>query len=182
MHVQVREITTARLRLRSWSDADIDALVPMHVDLEVVRYIGDGTTQDRSALERAVAGWRDHWAEHGFGLWCAELRGTGEVVGFVGLAYPTFLPEVMPAVEVGWRLRRDVWGRGLATEGGRSALAFAFDDLGLERVVSITQPANLASRRVMDKLGFTLDRRTVHPRLGYPVEVFALDRAAWLDR
>jgi len=178
----VTTIETARLRLRMWRDDDVDALVPMHADEEVVRYLEDGSVQDRERVARSVAAWREDWDRHGFGLWCAELRESGEAIGFVGLAYPTWLPEAMPDVEVGWRLRRDVWGRGLATEGGRASLAYAFDELGLTRVISIHQPSNIASRRVMEKLGLRHESDVLHPVHGYRLSIFALDREGWLQR
>jgi RimJ/RimL family protein N-acetyltransferase len=87
--------------------------------------------------------------------------------------------QVMPTVEVGWRLDPDYWGHGLATEGGRAALSFAFETLGLDEIVSIYEPDNVASGRVMEHLGMRPERDTVHPTLGVPLRVYRIDRPEW---
>lgn len=114
-----------------------------------------------------------HWDQHGFGLWAAEERSTGELVGWVGLSHPTHVPEMAEEVEVGWRLRRPAWGRGLATEGGRASLAHAHEVLGLRRLVSLVHPDNARSRRVAEKLGLEVEREIRHPHSGWPVLVYA---------
>lgn len=95
--------------------------------------------------------------------------------GFAGLAVPTFLPEIMPAVEIGWRLGRAYWGWGLATEAAQAVVAHARAELGLRRLVSIHVVGNDASARVMVKLGMTLERETVQPDTGRHVRVYAMD-------
>ncbi|BEL04189.1 GNAT family N-acetyltransferase [Actinoplanes sichuanensis] len=170
------EIRTERLRLRQWRDDDLDALAPMYADPEVMRYIRDGSVQDRAETAAHLDRMRQHWAEHGFGLFAAELVATGELTGWVGLAVPYFLPEVMPTVEIGWRLGRSFWGAGLATEGARAALRFGLVDRGLEWLVSIRQVENVRSARVMEKLGLTFDRRTTTPGNGRTVDVYAISR------
>lgn len=170
------ELRTERLLLRQWRDDDLDALAPMYADPEVMRYIRDGTVQSRAQTAEHLARMRQHWDEHGFGLFAAELLGTGELTGWVGLAVPHFLPEVMPAVEIGWRLGRSFWGAGLATEGARAALRFGLVDRGLERLVSIRQVENVRSARVMEKIGLTFDRRTTVPGIGRLVDVYAISR------
>jgi RimJ/RimL family protein N-acetyltransferase len=100
---------------------------------------------------------------HGFGLWAAQLNPDRLLTGFVGLSVPAWLPEVMPAVEVGWRLHPDHWGQGLATEGGRASIEYGFDRIGLDLIISIYYPRNAASGRVMQKLGMRPWRRTIDP-------------------
>lgn len=117
--------------------------------------------------------------ERGFGLWATCLRDSGRVVGFVGLSVPTFLPEVMPAVEIGRRLARDCWGQGLATEGARAALEDGFTRCVLDEVVSIYQPANAASGRVMERIGMTPVLDTILPQHGYPVRVYRITKGEW---
>ncbi|MFF8938764.1 GNAT family N-acetyltransferase [Streptomyces paradoxus] len=174
------ERDTARLRLRQWSGADLDALAEMDADPDVMRYIGDGSPGTRERTAAALTRIRAAWDERGYGLFAAEERATGELVGWAGPAVPVFLPEVMPAVEIGWRLRRRSWGRGYATEAAREVLAFAFGeaeaDAGLERVVSICQVDNHASLRVMTRLGMTYDRTTRVPSHGQPARVMAITR------
>jgi RimJ/RimL family protein N-acetyltransferase len=85
------------------------------------------------------------------------------VIGYVGLSVPTFLPEILPAVEVGWRLDPGAWGRGFATEGASAALEQAFTTLGLQQVCSIPETENIASIRVEERLGMQLERNVVLP-------------------
>jgi RimJ/RimL family protein N-acetyltransferase len=103
--------------------------------------------------------------ERGFGLMAAELRASGEFIGYVGLSVPGFEAPFMPAVEIGWRLAAKYWGRGLATEAAREVLRYGFDEVGLESVVSFTVPGNVRSRRVMEKIGMGLVGEFDHPRL-----------------
>ena len=90
---------------------------------------------------------------------------------------PEFLPEVLPAVEIGWRLARDAWGQGLATEGARAALRFGLSELELARIVSIHQVENRESGRIMEKLGMRFERKTVDPTCGRPVHVYQITRS-----
>jgi len=171
------ELTTPRLLLRQWRDEDLDALAPMYADPEVMRYIRGGGVLSRAETADYLVKMRRHWVEHGFGLFAAEVRETGVLAGWVGLAVPLFLPEVLPAVEIGWRLGREHWGGGLATEGARAVLDFAFHDRGLDRLVSIRHVDNVRSGRVMEKLGMTFDRRTTVPgEAQHPVVVYSINR------
>ena len=158
------EIRTPRLVLRAWREDDLGPFAAMNALPEVTKYLRRPLTAEQSDdLVRRI---QAHWDERGFGLWAAELRGDGRFVGFIGLSVPTFLPAVLPAVEVGWRLAPNVWGQGLATEGGRASISYGFDTLALDRIVSIIHPDNGASRRVAEKLGMRLSHTLPHPPLG----------------
>jgi RimJ/RimL family protein N-acetyltransferase len=170
--VAAPELETPRLRLRAWRPSDLDAFAAINARPEVVRYLG-GRPLTREQTADQLARIEAHWAEHGFGLWAAEDRSSSRFAGFAGLAHPYFLPAVMPAVEVGWRLDPDLWGRGLATEAGAASLRYGFEELGLERIVSIIDPRNAASRRVATKLGMAVERRVRHPAHGGDVEVWS---------
>lgn len=139
-----------------------------------MRYIASGATLPAAAAAAQVERFRAPWRTEGFGLWAVEERDTGAFVGFAGLARPLFLPEVLPAVELGWRFARQFWGRGYATESGRAALDYGFDSMGLDRIIGIANDANTASWHVMTKLGMTLDRTTRHPRVDAPIRVYAI--------
>ena len=157
--------TTERLTLRSWRPSDRAAFAALNADPEVMRFVGDGAPLTRTESDRLLDAIEAHWYEHGFGLWCAAAREDPDTcLGFVGLAVPSFLPAVLPAVEVGWRLARPAWGRGLATEGARAALCHAFGELGLQSVISIIDPTNERSIRVAQKLGMRRGAGHVHPR------------------
>jgi RimJ/RimL family protein N-acetyltransferase len=125
----------------------------------------------------------EHFEQHGFGLFAVELRENHTFLGYIGLSVPRFDAPFMPAVEIGWRLCFECWGQGFATEGARRVVEHAFEDLGLERLVSFTAVQNQRSRRVMEKLGMTHDpdEDFDHPSLpeGNPLRSHVLYR---LDR
>jgi len=98
------------------------------------------------------------WGECGFGCWVAVHRAERRIIGYLGLSVPMFLPEILPAVEVGWRFDPGYWGQGLATEGARAALREGFTTLGLEEITSVPQADNPPSARVCERLAMTLDR------------------------
>ncbi|HYN94412.1 MAG TPA: GNAT family N-acetyltransferase [Pilimelia sp.] len=174
------ELETPRLLLRRWRADDLDALAAMYADPAVMRFIRDGSVRDRDETAASLAEMERDWAERGFGLFAVEIRETGLLAGWVGLAVPTFLPEVLPAVEIGWRLARPYWGGGIATEGARAVLRFAFIDRRLDRLISIRHVDNVRSGRVMEKLGLRFDRRATVPAHGQPVEVYAITRDEYL--
>lgn len=171
-------IETDRLVLRRWDVSDdLDAYAAICADPEVMRYIGDGSVASRAETAERIQQYESTWHERGFGLFALERRDSGELIGNTGLAVPDFLPEVLPAVEIGWRLGRAHWQQGFATEAARAVLAFAWGQVGLERLVSIHAVGNDPSGNVMQKIGMHLDRETVHPRNGRAVRVYAIDRS-----
>ncbi|WP_371497871.1 GNAT family N-acetyltransferase [Kitasatospora sp. NBC_00374] len=169
------EIHTPRLLLRRWNDYDLAPMAEINADPEVMRWIGDGSVYDLEQTAEAIERWEEEWDEEGFGLFAVELLGSGELIGFAGLSVPEFLPEIMPAVEIGWRLGRQFWGQGYASEAAHAALEFALEDRGLDRVVSITRAGNTAAENVMHKLGMELELATTHPEYGFPLRVHAID-------
>ncbi len=172
------ELRSERLLLRQWRGSDRLPFRQMNTDPRVMESMPELLTAEASdaLLDRA----QEHFSRHGFGPFAVELIETSAFIGFVGLSVPAFDAQFMPAVEIGWRLAFEHWGKGLATEGARAALGFGFNDLGLEQVVSFTAPANLRSRRVMEKLGMTHDPRDDfdHPNLpeGHPLRRHVLYR------
>jgi RimJ/RimL family protein N-acetyltransferase len=115
------------------------------------------STLSRDESDALVESIEAEFRERGFGLWALELRASGDFAGMVGLHMPGFEAHFTPAVEIGWRLDQRHWGRGYATEAAFAALSFGFGRLALDEVVSFTVPANLRSRRVMERLGMTRD-------------------------
>lgn len=181
------ELTTARLRLRAWSERDLAPFAALNADPRVMEFFPSALT--RAESDALVARIQEHFAEHGFGLWAVQAPGVAEFIGFVGLAVPTFQAHFTPCVEIGWRLAFDYWGRGYSSEAATAVLDFAFGDLGLEEVVSFTVPDNLRSRQVMGRLGM---RRSPaddfqHPGLpeGHPLRahvLYRLSRRQWRAR
>lgn len=173
-----KEAETERLLLCLWRTEDLEPLAQIFAKERVWRYpFKRGWTREETHdfLNRKI----DEWQHRGYSQWAVESKDQAELIGFLGLAPPDFLPEVMPTVEVGWRLDPEWWGRGLATEGGRAALQYAFEILGLREVVSIYEPENVASGRVMERLGMKRFVDTTHPTLGVPLRVYRLTSSEW---
>lgn len=175
-------LTTERLVLRPSTEADLEALAALNTDPEVMRYIGDGSVAplDYARTSESIARARQYWDDHGHGLLLVVEGETDQVAGWVALLEPAFLPEVLPAVEIGWRLARRFWGRGYATEAATAMRAYGFDTCGLDRLVSIRHVDNDRSRRVMEKLGLTHRFDTEVPATGQPVAVHAITRDEYL--
>ncbi|MFJ8603946.1 GNAT family N-acetyltransferase [Streptomyces shenzhenensis] len=171
------KIDTARLILRRWHDNDLEPLAAINADPDVMRWIGDGSTRDEVQTRAGLEAMERQWEADGFGLFAVEVRSTGELAGFTGLSVPEYLPEVMPTVEVGWRLGRRFWGVGIASEAAAAVVRFGFRDCGLEQLVSVTQVGNGASERIMEKLGMRLVRESVDPSCGRPIHIYATTRA-----
>ena len=166
-------IESARLRLRRLRPSDAPAMVSLDSDAEVMRYIGSppGLRSPEETAER-VRRWID--ADHGpLGWWIVEGRADGVFHG-LGLLLP--MPEGGD-VEVGYRLARRSWGRGIATEAAAALVDYAFRVLGLPRTVAVVYPENRASRRVLEKLGFVHDGLREYK--GARVDHFTLDASAW---
>jgi RimJ/RimL family protein N-acetyltransferase len=178
--VEVPVVETERLVLRAWRPEDRAPLARINADPEVMRWIGSGRVLGRGLSDDLVDRFEREWAERGHGLWAVARRDGagdgvddrgGELLGFCGLTAPAFLPDVLPAVEVGWRLARDAWGQGLATEAARAALAFGFQELRMREIVAVVAPENRRSLRVAQKLGMTPRADRFHPAMGRRVRV-----------
>lgn len=179
------DVTTERLLLRRWQADDLDELATLFASVDVWRYpFGRGLTHEETAgfLDRQMAS----WDECGFGVWAAFERSSGRLCGYLGVSVPRFLPEILPAVEVGWRLHPDFWGRGYATEGAVAALDESFSTLGLPVVCSLPQSDNEASVRVCRRLGMPFIREVTIPvtemRGELQGDLFEVTASEWLGR
>lgn len=148
-------LRTSRLLLRSWLETDRLPFQRMNADARVMEFLPEPLTAAASdeLVDRAEA----HFGQHGFGPFAVEHLEDNAFIGFIGLSIPNFAAPFMPAVEIGWRLAFDYWGRGLATEGARAVLDYGFETLRLDGVVSFTVPRNFRSRRVMKAIGMKHD-------------------------
>jgi 3-dehydroquinate dehydratase/shikimate dehydrogenase len=180
------KLKTERLILREWNAADREPFARMNADPRVMEYLGETMSQEQSdeVADRIEA----HFRAHGFGLCAAELAESGEFIGFIGLAVPTFEAAFTPCVEIGWRLAAEYWGAGFATEGARGIVRYAFEELRLLELVSFTAIRNERSRRVMAKLGMTHDatENFDHPGLSADDRLrrhvlYRLTREKWAD-
>lgn len=158
-------IETERLHLRPWRDEDLEPFARLCADPRVMEFFP--ATLTRGESDAFAARIRAHFAERGYGLWAAELPGIAPFIGFIGLQWATFPAPFTPALEVGFRLAAEHWGRGYATEGGRAAVRFALERAAVDEVVSFTAAVNLRSQRVIEKIGLVRDPGGdfEHPRL-----------------
>lgn len=150
-HLPVPELRTERLLLRQWRESDRPVFRAMSADPDVMRFIGGVRSADQADAqvdERAVT-----LAIRGVSKWAVEELATGEFVGTVGLGYALFPAPFTPAIEMGWRLARSHWGRGLASEAAAATAGYGFNELGLREIVAFTSVGNVASRKIMERLG-----------------------------
>ncbi|MEU3509442.1 GNAT family N-acetyltransferase [Streptomyces longwoodensis] len=148
------ELRTDRLVLRRWRESDLAPWAAMNADPEVRRHLGDLLTREQS--DASVGRFRTEFEQRGYGWWAVEVRATGEFIGFAGLDR---VDDGLPfgGVEIGWRLAREAWGKGYATEAARAVLDFGFDTLGLPEILAVTTATNLRSQAVMRRIGMTRD-------------------------
>lgn len=166
------KINTPRLILRQWRESDFVPFAAMNADPQVMEFFPAVLTREKSD-EMAIR-CRDLITERGWGIWVVELRETGEFLGFVGLHTPGYNLPFTPCVEIGWRLRADVWGKGYCSEAARAALEAGFTQLGLEEIVSFTALPNLRSQAVMKKMGMVCDPQE---NFSHP----AVEKGDWLE-
>jgi len=145
------ELETARLKLRRWRDADRAPFAALNADPAVMEFFP--APQSREASDASIDAWQAQLESRGWSNWAVELVESGEFIGFVGLSVPRRALPCSPCVEVGWRLARRFWGRGLASEAARAALGAGFERIGLAEIVSFTALGNLRSRAVMERIG-----------------------------
>ena len=154
-------ISTERLGLRKWKDSDILPFAAMNGDPEVMKYF-PGTfseAETRSMVKRI----QSHFDRNGFGLFAVEIKATGEFIGFTGFSIPGFESFFTPCVEIGWRYKKEFWGKGYATEAARACLTYGFETLQLKRIVSFTSPLNVNSERLMKRIGMNYVDDFDHP-------------------
>ena len=167
---------TDRLLLRRWRAEDREPFAAINADPEVMRHIGTGAVLGRGLSDDLVVRFEREWEARGFGLWALSARGDEDetLLGFCGLTVPMFLPSVLPAVEIGWRLARGAWGRGYATEAAQAAVEFGFAEGVAEEILAIVDPDNERSLRVCAKLGMTARPDRTHPATRKRVRVLGV--------
>jgi RimJ/RimL family protein N-acetyltransferase len=171
---EIPALMTERLRLRGPRGSDFEDYAALYADPEVVRLIGSGETWDRGRAWRHMAFAVGHWQLEGTGVWVAEEKASGAFVGVIGF----WEPAASPGFELCWHLARRHWGQGYATEGARAALGHAFTVWQRKHVMSLVNPANHASIRVVERVGERLEGRIDH--CGRQMLLYGLDRATYL--
>lgn len=170
------DVETERLYLRRWNRrAHADGLAAVNADAEVMEFIN---AQPLTRVESRIMSDRvaEHWRTYGFGLWAVKEKLTGRMVGFAGLSHPLWLPGWERTVEVGWRLHRDAWGLGYATEAGRAALRYGFERVELAEIIALIHPDNQRSLAVAGRLGLQLRERIPHPQNHHDLIVHSIAR------
>jgi RimJ/RimL family protein N-acetyltransferase len=170
------EFTTDRLYLRQWQDRDRIPFAELNADPRVMEFFP--STLSHSASDEMFDRCQSLITERGWGFWAAELKDSGEFIGFVGLHIPSTDLPFSPCVEIGWRLAYPYWGRGLASEAARGALAVGFEQLNLTEIVSFTAVINHRSQAVMKRIGMIPAGTFEHPQIppAHPLRLHYLYR------
>jgi len=172
------ELRTERLLLRQWRAGDREPFAEMNADPEVMRHIGSGVLGS-VASDELRARLRREWTRAHHGLWALERAEDGAFLGFCGLTTPAWGgPGVEGHLEIGWRLRRDAWGHGFASEAARAAIAVAWDGLGVDATIALVHPDNARSLGVGERLGMRVVGTTRHLPTGWEVLVLRSERPA----
>jgi RimJ/RimL family protein N-acetyltransferase len=175
-------LTTERLILRQWQESDRDAFARLNADPVVRQFFPSVQTREESDADAARI--QNAIEARGWGFWAVEVRGGAPFIGFVGLSVPGFEAHFTspraPCVEIGWRLLKEHWGKGYASEAATACLRFGFEKLTLQEIVAFTVPLNERSRAVMTRIGMSRDPADDfdHPKLepGHPMRRHVLYR------
>ena len=163
------EIETKRLLLRRWQDTDIDAFISMNADTTVMRFFpATLNVEETRAFYDSI---QQEFSEYGYGLYAVEEKDSGYFIGYIGFHWSRFDMDFCPCIEIGWRLGKQYWNKGYATEGAAACLKHGFDNLCFDEVVSFTSTENVPSQRVMQKIGMQFERCFEHPKVaeGHPL-------------
>ncbi|MBD3917551.1 GNAT family N-acetyltransferase [Paenibacillus sp. PR3] len=170
---------TARLQLRDWEETDLEPFRRLNADEEVMTYFPKTlSNEETDVFYQSIM---SEFQECGFGLYAVEVKESKAFIGFIGFHRPTFEADFTPCIEIGWRLKKEAWGKGYATEGAKACLQYGFNQLGFTDVYSFTAEVNTPSKNVMSKIGMRFIRTFEHPRVeeGSPLKkhvLFHIDR------
>ncbi|MFK7783398.1 GNAT family N-acetyltransferase [Psychroserpens sp.] len=159
--------TSERLGFRNWNKTDLSEFANINSDLEVMEYFPKPLTKKETSdfIDRL----QKHYDTHGYNYFATEILETGELIGFIGLAYQEYQTKFTPATDIGWRLKPSSWGNGYATEGAKRCLKFAFEDLNIKHIISVFTEKNTKSENIMKKIGMKKVGAFNHPKLSeYP--------------
>ena len=177
-------VKTDRLVLRPWREEDLEPFARLNADLRVMEYFLRPLNREES--DQLIKRVSEHIERYGWGLWAASLLETGELIGLIGLQHVPFEAPFTPAVEIGWRLGVEHWGKGYATEGAKACLEYGFGALNLEEIVSFTTVQNRRSRAVMERIGMHHNPEDDfdHPKVpeGHPLRrhvLYRIHREEW---
>ena len=155
--------TSHRLGFRNWRDSDIPVVAEMNADPEVMKFFPGLKSYKESAA--FVARMQNQFNEKAYCYFAVDKLDDGEFIGFIGLSDQTYKASFTPCVDIGWRLSRNAWGNGYATEGAKACLGYAFDVLNMKEIYSVAPIINLPSIAVMEKIGMEKMEEFAHPLL-----------------
>ena len=152
-----------RLGFRNWTKDDLEEFAKLNSDAAVMEHFPK--TLSKKEVENFIVRLKQHFADNGFTYYATEVLETKEFIGMIGLAFQEYKTNFTPAIDIGWRLKRSSWGKGYATEGAKRCLEYAFDELDINKVISICTIKNKKSENVMKKIGMTKKGEFNHPEM-----------------
>lgn len=152
-----------RLGFRKWQDDDLKNLIALNSDPEVMRYFP--SILDKQESYNLLIRLKDQYWNNGYTYYAVEELEAQQFIGFIGLAWQDFESLWTPFTDIGWRLKKEYWGKGLATEGAQRCLEYGFQELRLEKIYAVASKINIPSIRVMEKIGMSKIGEFVHPKL-----------------
>lgn len=156
-------IETERLILCDWQQVDLEHFSEMNADEDDMKIFPKTLSKEESdAFGQAIIA---EIEEYGFGLYAVEVKETNEFIGFIGFHRATFESDFTPCVEIGWRLKKEAWGKGYATEGAKACIQYGFEELGFDEIYSFTADINEPSKNVMRRVGMEFIKEFDHPRV-----------------
>lgn len=156
-------IETSRLILRDWKDSDLEPFRRLNADEQVMKYFPKTLNEkETNELYEVIT---SEFLEVGFGFYAVESKDNNEFIGFIGFHRATFDADFTPCIEIGWRLKKEAWGHGYATEGAKACLEYGFSTLGFKEIYSFTADINAPSKNVMNKIGMSFIKMFDHPKV-----------------
>jgi len=155
--------TSERLGFRNWLSTDIENMYAINADKKVMEFFPDTLTREQTIafMERM----QKQFAENRFCYFAVDKLENHEFIGFIGLCEQTYKAEFTPCIDIGWRISHPEWNKGFATEGAKRCLAYGFNDLNIEKIVSVAPKINTKSEHIMTKIGMTKQFEFEHPLL-----------------
>lgn len=151
-------LNTSRLCLRPWRIEDAEALLQILQEKDILQYFPPTSPATLEKMEHYIRHHLAHWEERGYGHWAVTIREEGRVIGWNGLE---FLPDTQET-EVAYLISQDYWGKGITTEAAQAVVDFGFQSAGLDAIIGLVHPENIASQRVLEKIGLTFTYRATY--------------------
>lgn len=156
-------LESERLGFRNWLESDLEAMTQINADPRVMEFFP--SIQNREQTAAFIERMQQHYQKTGYCYFAVEEKHSGELIGFIGLLFRDNVPDIAPGVDIGWRLATQHWNKGYALEGAKTCLAYGFDILNLDHVISIAPVVNLRSEKIMKRLGLVKRGEFKHPEL-----------------